>query len=63
LGLLLAGGIGLSGLFADLQSMLAGSGLTLRSRALLSVAVFAVLACALSARVWGAWLPLLGGGK
>lgn len=63
LGLMLAGGIGLSCLFADLQSMLASSALTLRSRALLSVAVFAVLACALSARVWGAWLPLLGGGQ
>lgn len=63
LGLALGGGIGLCGLFAEVHAMVAGSVLTLRSRALLSVAVFVVLACALSARVWGAWLPLLGGGN
>jgi hypothetical protein len=63
LGLWLAGGIGLVNLFSALNAGLAGASLTMRSRALVSIAVFAVLACALSARAWGAWLPLLGGGS
>jgi len=61
LGLWLAGGIGLVNLFGALSAGLAGAPLGMRSRAFVSIAVFAVLACALSARAWGAWLPLLGG--
>ena len=61
LGLWLAGGIGLANLFSALNAGLAGASLSLRSKAMLSIAVFAVLACALSARAWGAWLPVLGG--
>jgi hypothetical protein len=63
LGLALAGGIGLSNLLGDLQRFTAGATLALRGRIFASVAVFAVLACALSARAWGAWLPLLGGAR
>lgn len=61
LGLWLAGGVGLSNLIAALHEGLAGADLKLRSRALLSIAIFALLACALSARAWGTWLPLLRG--
>lgn len=61
LGLWLAGGIGLVNLFGALSAGMAGASLSLRSRAFVSIAIFAVLACALSARTWGAWLPLLGG--
>lgn len=63
LGLALAGGIGMWTLLSDLQQLVAGAPLLLRSRIFCSVAVFAVLACALSARAWYAWLPLLGGGQ
>lgn len=62
-GLALAGGIGLWTLFADLHRLVAGVPLVLQSRIFCSVAVFAVLACALAARAWYAWLPLLGGGR
>jgi hypothetical protein len=61
LGLWLAGGIGLFNLFSSLSSNLARAELNMRSRAFIAIAIFAVLACALSARAWGAWLPLLGG--
>jgi hypothetical protein len=61
LGLWLAGAIGLCNLFSALGAGLAGATLRLRSRAFLAIAVFAVLACALSARAWVAWLPVLGG--
>lgn len=61
LGLWLAGSIGLFNLLAGLKDSLSGAGLNLRARAFISIAIFAVLACALSARAWGAWLPLLGG--
>jgi hypothetical protein len=61
LGLWLAGTIGLLNLFSALGAGLAGATLRLRSRAFLAIAIFAVLACALSARAWGAWLPVLRG--
>jgi len=61
LGLALAGGIGLSCLFAELQRSIAGASLLLKSRVFMTLAVFTVLACALAARAWRAWLPLLGG--
>lgn len=61
LGLGLAGSIGLFGLLTEMHEALAGASLSLRSRVFLSVAVFALLSCALAARTWGAWLPLLGG--
>ena len=61
LGLLLAGGIGLLNVFTVLDGCLKSSSMRLRSRAWLSIAVFALLSCALSARTWYAWLPLLGG--
>ncbi len=63
LGLALAGGIGLWGLFAELRQLASGAPLLLQSRIFCSIAVFAVLSCALSARAWYAWLPLLGGGR
>ena len=61
LGLWLAGAIGLFNLFSALGAGLAGATLRLRSRAFVAIAIFAVLACALSARAWGAWLPVLRG--
>lgn len=61
LGLLLAGGIGLLNVFTVLDACLQSSSVRLRSRAWLSMAVFALLSCALAARTWHAWLPLLGG--
>lgn len=61
LGLWLAGGIGLFNLLAALKDSLSGAELNLRTRAFFAVAIFTALACALSARAWGAWLPLLGG--
>jgi hypothetical protein len=61
LGLGLGGGIGLFSLCAALRTSLAEGSWQLRGRAFFSVAVFVVLSCLLAARVWGAWLPLLGG--
>jgi hypothetical protein len=61
LGLCLGGGIGLFSLCAALRTSLAAGSWHLRGRAFISVAVFVILSCLLSARVWGAWLPLLGG--
>jgi hypothetical protein len=63
LGLALAGGIGLFSLLAELRQWVASAPPLLQSRIYCSIAVFAVLACALAARAWHAWLPLLGGGK
>jgi hypothetical protein len=63
LGLWLAGGIGLFNLCAALKPGLVGTDLRLQSRALFALAVFSALSCALTARVWGAWLPVLGGGS
>ncbi|MDF3068079.1 MAG: hypothetical protein K0R38_3680 [Polyangiaceae bacterium] len=62
-GLALAGSIGMWTLLSDLHQLVAGAKLVLRTRVFGSVAVFMVLACALSARAWYAWLPLLGGDK
>jgi hypothetical protein len=61
LGLALGGGIGLFTLCAALRPSLAVASSGLRGRAFLSVALFVTLSCLLSARVWGAWLPLCGG--
>jgi len=61
LGLGLAGSIGLFGLLTELHEALVGASLSLRSRVFVSAFVFALLSCALAARTWGAWLPLLGG--
>jgi len=61
LGLWLAGGIGLFNLLAALHKHLAGHELRARSREFIAIAVFSVLACALAARAWYAWLPLLRG--
>lgn len=61
LGLWLAGAIGLFNLCAALKQGLAGADLRMQSRAFFALAVFALLSCALSARVWCAWLPLLRG--
>jgi hypothetical protein len=61
LGLMLAGGIGLLNLFAELSRGMSQVSVVMRSRVFLTLAVFTVLACALAARTWGAWLPLLGG--
>lgn len=61
LGLCLGGGIGLFSSCAALRTSLAAGSWQLRGRAFVSVAVFVVLSCLLAARVWGAWLPLLGG--
>ncbi len=61
LGLWLAGGIGLVNLFSALGEGLSGASLRMRSRAFVAIAIFAALACALSARAWCAWLPVLGG--
>jgi hypothetical protein len=63
LGLWLAGGIGLVNLFDALSSALGGATGSVRSRAWLAVTIFALLSAALAARVWYAWLPLLGGAK
>jgi hypothetical protein len=63
LGLALAGGIGLVNVFAALEPYLKGAKATMWSRAWLSVAVFAALSCALAARTWHAWLPMLRGGS
>lgn len=61
LGLLLAGGIGLVNVFVALDRHLEQGSMTQRSRAWLSIAVFALLSCALAARTWHSWLPLFGG--
>jgi hypothetical protein len=61
LGLLLAGGIGLVNIFVALDRHLEQGSTTLRMRAWLSVALFALLSCALAARTWHSWLPLFGG--
>lgn len=63
LGLWLAGGIGLLNLLDALGSALSRASNNLRSRAWLTVIIFALLATALAARAWYAWLPLLGGGR
>jgi len=63
LGLWLAGGIGLFNFCAALKQGLAGADLRMQSRAFFALAVFTLLSCALSARVWCAWLPLLRGGS
>lgn len=63
LGLWLAGGIGLLNSCAAIKRGLAGAELRMQSRAFFALAVFALLSCALSARVWCAWLPLLRGGS
>jgi hypothetical protein len=61
LGLWLAGGIGLFNLLASLHEHLIGTDFRTSSRGFLAIAIFSVLACALAARAWYAWLPLLGG--
>jgi hypothetical protein len=61
LGLALAGGIGLVSLFAELSRGLSGVDVLLRGRVFMTLVVFTALACALAARAWGAWLPVLGG--
>lgn len=61
LGLWLAGGIGLFNLLAALRQHLIGADFRTNSRGFIAVAVFSALACALAARAWYAWLPLLGG--
>lgn len=61
LGLWLAGGIGLFNLLAALRQHLVRDDFRSGSRAFIAVAVFSLLACALAARAWHAWLPLLGG--
>ena len=63
LGLWLAGGIGLFNSCAAIKRGLAGADLRMQSRAFFALAVFTLLSCALSARVWCAWLPLLRGGS
>jgi hypothetical protein len=61
LGLWLAGGIGLFNLLAALRQHLIGTDFRTSSRGFVAVAIFSALACALAARAWYAWLPLLGG--
>ena len=61
LGLWLAGGIGLFNLLAALRQHLLGTDFRTSSRGFVAVAIFSALACALAARAWYAWLPLLGG--
>jgi hypothetical protein len=61
LGLWLAGGIGLANVLAAFRDALATAGDRVRSRAWIAVTIFALLAAALSARAWYAWLPLLRG--
>jgi hypothetical protein len=61
LGLALAGGIGLASLFGDLSRALNDQSALTKSRVFMTLAVFAVLSCALAARAWCAWLPVLGG--
>ena len=61
LGLWLSGGIGLVNVLAALHGALAVAEDGVRSRAWLSVTIFAVLCVALAARAWYAWLPLLAG--
>ncbi|RYZ09549.1 MAG: hypothetical protein EOO73_04440 [Myxococcales bacterium] len=63
MGLALAGGIGMWTLASELHAVVAGAQLWMRGRIFGSIAVFAVLACALSARAWQAWLPILGGSR
>lgn len=63
LGLLLAGGIGLVNVFLGLDRYLQSGTRTQRGRAWLSIAIFAVLSCALAARTWHSWLPLFGGAQ
>lgn len=63
LGLALAGGIGLFTLLAEVRQSVAGVALWQQSRIFGTLAVFAVLSCALAARAWHAWLPLLGGAQ
>lgn len=61
LGLWLGGAIGLVNVFGSLGGALAGAEGNLRSRAWTAVTIFALLAAALAARAWYAWLPLLRG--
>jgi hypothetical protein len=61
LGLWLAGAIGLVNVFASLGDTLACAEANVRARAWTAVTIFAVLAAALAARSWYAWLPLLRG--
>jgi hypothetical protein len=61
LGLLLAGGIGLVNVFVCLDRYLQQGSRIQRGRAWLSIAIFALLSCALAARTWHSWLPLFGG--
>jgi hypothetical protein len=61
LGLWLAGGIGLLNVLSALHGALAVADDNVRSRAWLSVMIFALLSVALAARAWYAWLPLLAG--
>jgi hypothetical protein len=61
LGLWLAGAIGLINVFESLGDALAPAAGNVRSRAWTAVTIFALLAAALAARAWYAWLPLLRG--
>ncbi len=61
LGLALAGGVGLLGLFAELSRSLGDASALTKSRVFMTLTVFTTLSAALAARAWCAWLPLLGG--
>jgi hypothetical protein len=63
LGLTLGGSIGLVRLFAEIHQGLSAVSLVAKGRVLMTLVLFTALACALAARAWGAWLPLLGGAR
>jgi hypothetical protein len=61
LGFFLAGGLGLAGLWAQYSSLLAGAESSVARKARLFLLGYAVFAVMLAARLWSAFVPMLGG--
>jgi hypothetical protein len=61
LGFFLAGGLGLVGLWASFSSLLAEAESGLRDKARLFLLGYGVFAIMLAARLWSAFVPMLGG--